>query len=643
MVSTIRYSLLVLTMSLFTTGPLAAQVTLPTGVIDVPSTEFPSIAPLQTIGSNTTLNLREGGVAGGTLIVGNPDSASTNAMLNVEGGVVEGVVRVFEGGVFNLEDGIVELLVMAREGSVINISGGEVGTENQVVLSALVVHSGTTANITGGVFNQHVTFFAGSVARVSGGLLNRGLKTSENSDVELVGGDFKLNGLPFSAPLITLDEDDIFTGTLSDGSPFVTSGQTTNAKLTVVEVPAPDRALMIVDGSTLNPPAGIRAGQTLSLRDGGTLGSSFTAIDAVLMIDGGVAGADSSGPVIVNTAFNMSGGLVGENFTAKMGSNVNVSGGRIERNVLLETGSTLLISDGEINGGLTARPGTIVNVVGGSIGGLITAEESSVVDIAGGTISALFIRGNGSQVHMTQGMIGGSARISDGSSFRMSAGSIGQSFTASDSRVDITGGSIGNFTAFPDANVTIEGGQFGSDFSAWTSSHVDISGGTFGADFEAWELSTVNISGGEFGDGFTIGTGPPPLLVAPGTSLPEPVTAPESAVNITGGIFGEDFDVVRNGKLNIYGSHFELDGVPIDLATGVPTIITERDMQLTGRFADGSLFEFDLFSINEVGQDYFDPRATLTLIQVPEPTSGLALAFAVVLAGLGLGCRPGDC
>ena len=142
---------------------------------------------------------------------------------------------------------------------------------------------------------------------------------------------------------------------------------------------------------------------------------------------------------------------------------------------------------------------------------------------------------------------------------------------------------------------------------------MNISGGTVGSNFQAFGGSTVNISGGTFGSDFQALSG--------------------STVNISGGTFGSDFFALGS-TVNLFGTEFFLNDTLIDASTLGETItIFDRgeDVVLSGVFADGTLFDFDLnpnfpfFS----SLDFFDPNSTLTITRVaaiPEPGCGLTLA-----------------
>ena len=185
-----------------------------------------------------------------------------------------------------------------------------------------------------------------------------------------------------------------------------------------------------------------------------------------------------------------------------------------------------------------------------------------------------------------------------------------------------SGNSIGRFSGISSntqLNVS-DGGSIGFQFDAGaedvsnTNIEVNISGGAVGFDFDANSGSTVNISGGDVGFGFNANSG--------------------STVNISGGTFGNNFQAFDGSTVNLFGTEFFLNGSLIDASTlGEPFTIFDRgeDVVLSGVFADGTPFDFDLdpndFYFSPF--DFFDPNSTLTItrvVAVPEPGCGLTLA-----------------
>ena len=87
--------------------------------------------------------------------------------------------------------------------------------------------------------------------------------------------------------------------------------------------------------------------------------------------------------------------------------------------------------------------------------------------------------------------------------------------------------------------------------------------------------------------------------------------------------------------MNFFGTEFRLDGVLIGLDVDQTIIINSRNVTLSGVFADGTPFDFDLNTGQQLG-DFFDSTATITvtLTAIPEPTtSGLLVLSVMALAG----------
>ena len=86
-------------------------------------------------------------------------------------------------------------------------------------------------------------------------------------------------------------------------------------------------------------------------------------------------------------------------------------------------------------------------------------------------------------------------------------------------------------------------------------------------------------------------------------------------LNISGGTFGAgqfasaDLDVDSGGTVNFIGTAFAIDGAPINLVEGTPTMITDRGM-LTGTLADGQTIEINL---NTAAPDSFAAGSTISV------------------------------
>ncbi|MEM8494540.1 MAG: hypothetical protein AAF663_04040, partial [Planctomycetota bacterium] len=93
----------------------------------------------------------------------------------------------------------------------------------------------------------------------------------------------------------------------------------------------------------------------------------------------------------------------------------------------------------------------------------------------------------------------------------------------------------------------------------------------------------------------------------------------DGVVNLTGGAFEGSFEATANAQVNVFGTDFEVDSVPVaGLVAGVPTTIFARGgVPFTATLADGTPFEIDLNTLPpNPGDDFFDFGALLTVTLV---------------------------
>jgi len=108
----------------------------------------------------------------------------------------------------------------------------------------------------------------------------------------------------------------------------------------------------------------------------------------------------------------------------------------------------------------------------------------------------------------------------------------------------------------------------------------------------------VNISGGTFSEFFNANS--------------------DSVVNVSGGSLGDSIRVRGGSAVNLIGSDFVLDGgQPLDgdLTIDNAFVIPIRDVTLSGRFADGTAFSYDLNTAigNDINLDFVSADSTLTV------------------------------
>jgi len=210
-----RVTLICLTLcSVFTMGQTYGQFT---SILNIPPD--PDIGDNQSIGSNTQLNLSDGGEIGFGFAAGAFDGTNTNvevniiggsvgdhfdafsdsvvnisggsvgdifqavfdSEVNISGGSVGQIFQAFDGSVVNISGGSVGAIFDAFDGSVVNISGGEVGTRFEAF-------EGSVVNISGGAVGDRFDALSGSVVNISGGVVDGYFQAIGDSVVNISGG-----------------------------------------------------------------------------------------------------------------------------------------------------------------------------------------------------------------------------------------------------------------------------------------------------------------------------------------------------------------------------------------------------------------------------------------------------------------------
>jgi len=349
---------------------------------------------------SATLNIEGGSIGVGTEV--------SESIINMSGGSVDDGFDAYGGSVVNVSGGTLGSSVEAHAGSTFHIDGGKIG-------GFLTANAGSVIDIFGGTVGLGFTAQAGSNVKIQGGTVGGGFTAAADSDVEIVGGEFELNGVAVAGPIAALTPTDVLSGVFSDGTPFVFSefrnpvfGNVLNdyiagVTLTAVELPTASPAPIVVDGSTGNVPAGLRAGQSLTLKEGGVLRDDFTAIRASLDVEGGEVGDWAD---VVESTVNISGGRFGTGLSVLRDSFAEISGGRLGPLFNASDGSVVVITGGTIENGANANDGSVFHISGGEIDNSFQANAGSVVNIRGGDFSGFFNANAGSTVNISGSTIG---------------------------------------------------------------------------------------------------------------------------------------------------------------------------------------------------------------------------------------------
>ena len=282
-------------------------------------------------------------------------------------------------------------------------------------------------------------------------------------------------------------------------------------------------------------------------------------------------GAASAMPFTTVVTVDAASGPLGDNFTVGTDTQLNVEATGV-------VGFSLAAGEPDVF--LYDDDGNFVGVTPGT-------TSNAEVNIRGGFVDAFMSVNRGATVNFlagTVGSAGGSASsVNDGGVLNMSGGTMRDGF-------NVAAGGLLN----------LSGGQIDGPSSM--------------------QASTLNMTGGTLGPSFDIG-GDDFATVA-------------AVANVSGGELGANLEVFSDGVLNLLGSGFSVNGVPVAITTqGVAQEVMDRGLgtTLTGTLADGTAFSLDLtpgFDSSNPANDGFYAGSTLTVTLVPEPAS---------LALLGLG------
>lgn len=487
-----------------------------TTVINVP----PDVSPV-TIGSDTQLNLFDGGSIPDLFEAGAPGVVSTDVEVNIHGGTVGAVFNTYAGSTINMNAGTAGAVFTANKGSVINLAGGIIGERADLLPFS-------TLNMTGGSVGYQ-------------------FDAQPDSQLNITGGEFLLNGFPIAglgspgdSMQLNLPDESRLTGTLLDGSVFVFNkslwGVDTIADgvLTLNVAALPPAAPAIITAPTDPVPNGLRSGQTLHLGAGAEIGDHFAAVDATLNINQGTVGI---GLEIVDSTVTMTGGSIGRHFKVYGHSTVNVAGGTVDNNFHIRDTSTLNISGAAVLDSTIAFPGGTINMSDGVVERLIAFDQGTLHVSGGNVLHAMH-----TYTDSSASLYGGEFEL-DGVPLDVSAapgGTMG---------VDVPAGSILTGT-LADGTVIVL-----SELDRNPNLHDEIADGTLKLVSATIPLATPSV--------INVPTDTVPIQLRAGQTLnltaggttPDGLKAINTTLNLTGGTVGHETEV--------YGSTVTLNGAAI--------------------------------------------------------------------------------
>jgi hypothetical protein len=533
-----------------------------TTVINVPPDPDPG-----SIGSDTQLNLFDGGSLNLFFDAGDFSVPSTNVQVNILGGEVKSFFDAFSGSTVNVSGGTVGGDFTAYSGSTLNISGGE-------MILGFRAKTGSTVNITGGDIRygfstgDRVIDGGTALVNISGGNIDGNIHAGFHSTINMTGGTVT---------------NSIQAGT---NSPF-SNNVTVNISGGVVGA-SPDFSTGFFDGLTANN------GSTVNI-SGGIISAVVAQTGSTINISGGNLGSIGTG-----FANNMSVTLFGGEF--------ELNGAPVPG--LDSIGDSVTLDPAVFNGSLLTS--TLAD-------GAVLLTPLTFLD------SDLNLTLTAAALPAKQDMINtptdpAPLGLRAGQTLNLSAGgALNKYFSAVGAELNVTGGSVGDRLQLLDTVATLSEGSVGDDLTALSGSTVNISGGTVGFRFNAETGSTVNISGGTVDRGFNANANS--TINITGGDIENVFEAKaDSTVNISGGTVGKFFRALAGSNVNFSGGELRLNGVPVpglESAGDSVNLSLPPDSILTGTLTDGSVFVFS----SKFGDRFDGGAATFTAASIPVATS----------------------
>lgn len=589
------------------------------------------------------------------------------------GGEIDWDLTLYDGATLNVFGGSVLGYLAAYEGSQVNISGGSLHEWN-------ILDYGASLHMTGGTIGMGYSYlgrngmsdfaatggleaFGGHVI-LEGGILLGGFLLDYNASVDVHGDEFLLNGeaIPDLAGVgastyLFLNEEDLLTGVLADGTPVALTGKNTLAELQlfVAPVPAAGPSNILVDDFSDLLPTSVRSGQTLTVSYQYAGLYNYQEAPPLVVGRGGTARLEAG-------YYDPIGGVV-----AQPGATLAIAGTAEVSTVWADRDSQVTIEGGDINT-LHIRAGSEVTVFGGTVYAFDAGQSEGTLILAGGNyrlngqlIAGLEIPDSQVPLDLLPGdvltgeladgrpvMLYGGDQLADGVLRLVSnapaaptqttltidsnttldharegqtlnvvaGGRLPDRFRAGyGSRVNFVGGtSLYGLEALGGSEVVVSSGNVVPSIFANAQSQVTVAGGTL--DYvSAAPGSQLSITGGELRSGFIEGR-----AEMTGGSTARFYVYNQGEVEVTGGSL-DLLQLASGTTATLVGTSFQVDGADVTslLSVDTPYVVTQRNVVVEGVLADGSPIGDLVSSLYTDNNWYAASGATLQLLLAAAP------------------------
>ncbi len=486
--------------------------------------------------------------------------------------------------------------------------------------------TGTKVTQSAGVVQSFFPVAKGGKARLEGGAIGGGMALSPGSNLEIVGGDFRvdgnlIDGLETSGQSreFALPAGSVLSGTLADGTPFAFNsldkrydyyGDDFQGKVTLIAAATPTatpgailagehpellgvregQTLVVNSGDVVRDVLNIGRGARVELNAGGVIGERAEAVGSELVMTGGTLG--NRFDAFYGSTVSLSGGTVGELFSAYAGSRVRVSGGKVNDYMFAHPGSDI-----ELSGGQMIRAeiydGADFRVVGGELGVMYLLQNAEMI-VDGGTVNGFNVE-SGAHVEVKSGRfgIGGSTSSYD----QRILGTVDHREGAIGDSMDIySGGVINSYagtienrgTVYNGGVLNIRGSSVGREWVVESGGKINLEAGALGPSADVNQGGALKVTGGSVGNDLDIyGT----ALLDRGTLGSSADVFSGGQLSVKGGAAGRGLNGRAGSEIHLYGAEFQIDD---ELISGLNadgdavTVNVPTNSLLSGVLADGS-------------------------------------------------------